>query len=31
VRKAIAVLVDEGLAYTVPSRGTFAAGRKDES
>jgi DNA-binding GntR family transcriptional regulator len=31
VRKAIAVLVDEGLAYTVPGRGTFAAGRKDES
>ena len=31
VRKAIAVLVDEGLAYTVPGRGTFAAGRKDQS
>jgi GntR family transcriptional regulator len=27
VRKAIAVLVDEGLAYTVPGRGTFAAPR----
>jgi DNA-binding GntR family transcriptional regulator len=24
VRKAIGVLVDEGLAYTVPGRGTFA-------
>jgi DNA-binding GntR family transcriptional regulator len=29
VRKAIAVLVDEGLAYTVPGRGTFASPRKD--
>ncbi len=28
VRKAIAVLVDEGLAYTVPGRGTFASPRK---
>ena len=28
VRKAIAVLVQEGLAYTVPGRGTFAAPRK---
>ena len=27
VRKAIGVLVDEGLAYTVPGRGTFAAPR----
>ena len=26
VRKAIGVLVQEGLAYTVPGRGTFAAG-----
>jgi len=25
VRHAIAVLVDEGYAYTVPGRGTFAA------
>ena len=25
VRKAIGVLVDEGLAYTVPGRGTFAS------
>jgi DNA-binding GntR family transcriptional regulator len=25
VRKAIAVLVDEGYAYTMPGRGTFAA------
>ena len=25
VRKAVAVLVDEGLAYTVPGRGTFVA------
>jgi GntR family transcriptional regulator len=24
IRKAIGVLVDEGLAYTVPGRGTFA-------
>jgi GntR family transcriptional regulator len=28
VRKAIGVLVDEGLAYTVPGRGTFAAPRR---
>lgn len=28
VRKAIAVLVQEGLAYTVPGRGTFAAPRQ---
>jgi len=28
VRKAIAVLVDEGYAYTVPGRGTFAAEKK---
>jgi GntR family transcriptional regulator len=27
VRKAIALLVKEGLAYTVPGRGTFAAPR----
>jgi GntR family transcriptional regulator len=27
VRKAVAVLVTEGLAYTVPGRGTFAAPR----
>jgi GntR family transcriptional regulator len=27
VRKAIAVLIDEGLAYTVPGRGTFATAR----
>ncbi len=27
VRKAISVLVDEGLAYTVPGRGTFASPR----
>lgn len=27
VRKAIAVLVEEGLAYTVPGRGTFASPR----
>jgi GntR family transcriptional regulator len=27
VRKAISVLVEEGLAYTVPGRGTFAAHR----
>ena len=27
VRKAIALLVDEGYAYTVPGRGTFAARR----
>ncbi len=26
VRKAIGVLVQEGLAYTVPGRGTFATG-----
>jgi DNA-binding GntR family transcriptional regulator len=25
VRKAVAVLVDEGVAYTVPGRGTYAA------
>lgn len=25
VRKAIGVLIEEGLAYTVPGRGTFAA------
>jgi len=29
VRKAIGVLADEGLAYTVPGRGTFASPRKD--
>jgi DNA-binding GntR family transcriptional regulator len=29
VRKAIGVLVDEGLAYTVPGRGTFASPRKN--
>jgi DNA-binding GntR family transcriptional regulator len=29
VRKAIAVLVEEGLAYTVPGRGTFASPRKN--
>jgi GntR family transcriptional regulator len=28
VRKAIAVLVDEGRAYTVPGRGTFASPRQ---
>ncbi len=28
VRKAIAVLVEEGLAYTVPGRGTFASPHK---
>ena len=28
VRKAVGVLVDEGLAYTVPGRGTFAKPRK---
>jgi GntR family transcriptional regulator len=28
VRKAIAVLVDAGLAYTVPGRGTYAAARQ---
>ena len=28
VRKAVAVLVEEGLAYTVPGRGTFASPRK---
>jgi DNA-binding GntR family transcriptional regulator len=28
VRKGIAVLVDEGLAYTVPGRGTFVADSK---
>lgn len=27
VRKAIAVLVDEGYAYTVPGRGTYVAER----
>jgi GntR family transcriptional regulator len=27
VRKAVAVLIDEGLAYTVPGRGTFATVR----
>ena len=27
--KAIGVLVDEGLAYTVPGRGTFASPRKN--
>lgn len=27
VRRAIAVLVEEGLAYTVPGRGTFASPR----
>ena len=27
VRKAVGVLIDEGLAYTVPGRGTFAAAR----
>ncbi len=27
IRKAIAVLIDEGLAYTVPGRGTFATPR----
>ncbi len=27
VRKAVAVLVDAGLAYTVPGRGTFASPR----
>jgi DNA-binding GntR family transcriptional regulator len=29
IRKAIGVLVDEGLAYTVPGRGTFASPRKN--
>ena len=28
IRKAIGVLVDEGLVYTVPGRGTFASPRK---
>jgi DNA-binding GntR family transcriptional regulator len=28
VRRAIAVLVEQGLAYTVPGRGTFASPRK---
>ena len=28
VRRAIAVLVEEGLAYTVPGRGTFASPRQ---
>ncbi len=28
VRRAIGVLIDEGLAYTVPGRGTFASPRK---
>ena len=27
IRKAIGVLIDEGLAYTVPGRGTFASPR----
>jgi DNA-binding GntR family transcriptional regulator len=27
IRKAIGVLVDQGLAYTVPGRGTFATAR----
>lgn len=27
VRRAIKILVDEGLAYTVPGRGTFVRGR----
>jgi len=27
VRKAVGVLIDEGLVYTVPGRGTFAAAR----
>ena len=30
VRRAIALLVQEGYAYTVPGRGTFAAERKPE-
>ncbi len=29
VRKGIAVLVEEGLAYTVPGRGTFASPRQN--
>ena len=29
VRRAIAVLVEAGLAYTVPGRGTFASPRQD--
>ena len=29
IRKAIGVLVEEGLAYTVPGRGTFASPRKN--
>jgi len=28
IRAAINVLVDEGLAYTVPGRGTFATGQR---
>jgi DNA-binding GntR family transcriptional regulator len=28
VRRAIGVLIEEGLAYTVPGRGTFASPRK---
>lgn len=31
VRKAIAVLIDEGLAYTVPGRGTFVAAGADSN
>jgi DNA-binding GntR family transcriptional regulator len=31
VRRAISVLVDEGLAYTVPGRGTFVTGSPDKS
>jgi GntR family transcriptional regulator len=27
IRRAIRILVDEGIAYTVPGRGTFVAGR----
>jgi DNA-binding GntR family transcriptional regulator len=27
VRKAVGVLIDEGLAYTVPGRGTYASSR----
>ncbi len=29
IRKAIGVLVEEGLAYTVPGRGTFASPQKN--
>jgi DNA-binding GntR family transcriptional regulator len=29
IQRAIAVLVTEGTAYTVPGRGTFAGGRPD--